>query len=107
LTTGKLSGAVDFAYLEGFAAGDQAIVDEVLALFREQAVGWAAQLVPPPPGWRDVVHTIKGTSRGVGAFPLGEACAVAERNGEGALAGVVTALRAAVEDITAYQATAR
>jgi len=32
-----ISGAVDFVYLEGFAAGDFAVIDEVLALFREQA----------------------------------------------------------------------
>jgi hypothetical protein len=107
LTTGKLSGAVDFAYLEGFAAGDRAIVDEVLTLFREQALGWAAQLDPPQAGWRDVVHTIKGTSRGVGAFALGDVCAGAERDGEQALDAVVSALHAAVEDIIAYQAAAR
>ena len=32
-----LTGAVDFDYLEGYAGGDQAVVDEVLGLFRQQA----------------------------------------------------------------------
>ena len=32
-----LTGAVDFGYLETYAANDQAVIDEVLALFREQA----------------------------------------------------------------------
>ncbi|HVY33347.1 MAG TPA: Hpt domain-containing protein, partial [Caulobacteraceae bacterium] len=32
-----LTGAVDFGHLEGYAAGDEALVEEVLGLFREQA----------------------------------------------------------------------
>ena len=32
-----IKGVVDFAYLEAFAAGDDGVIDEVLALFREQS----------------------------------------------------------------------
>jgi len=97
-----LTGAVDFAYLEDFAAGDQQVVDEVLALFREQAALWSALLDPASEGWRDAVHTIKGASRGVGAFALGEVCERAERTGPEGLDSVRHALALALADIAAY-----
>ncbi len=96
-----ISGAVDFAYLEGFAAGDSGVVDEVLALFREQAALWTPMLDPGHPGWRDAVHTVKGAARGVGAFALGEVCERCE-TGQESLDAVRTALDAALMDIAAY-----
>ncbi|HEY3797737.1 MAG TPA: Hpt domain-containing protein [Caulobacteraceae bacterium] len=97
-----ITGAVDFAYLEGFAAGDEAVVDEVLALFREQAAIWSAMLSPEHDGWRDAVHTIKGAARGVGAFALGDACEACEAAGPGALPRVLDAMQVALADIAAY-----
>ena len=73
-----LTGAVDFEYLEGFAAGDVTVIEEVLELFRQQAALWSGMLDPSFEGWRDAVHTIKGAARGVGAFAVGEAAAAAE-----------------------------
>ena len=75
-----LTGAVDFNYLEGFAAGDTAVVEEVLGLFREQAALWLRLLDPSAQGgaWRDAAHTIKGAARSIGAGALAEACAAAE-----------------------------
>src|SRR4051812_29576861 len=73
-----LTGAVDFAYLERFALDDTKVIDEVLALFREQAALWAPMLDGAAEGWLDAVHTIKGAARGVGAFALGDACDHAE-----------------------------
>jgi HPt (histidine-containing phosphotransfer) domain-containing protein len=96
--------AVDFGYLEGFAAGDRQVVSEVLALFRQQAEIWAATLDAGAPGWRDLVHTIKGAARGVGANALGDACAEAEAKGEAGVPAVRAALEAAAADIAAYQA---
>lgn len=95
---------VDFAYLEGFAAGDRQVIGEVLALFRQQAKAWAGSLDEADPGWRDVVHTIKGAARGVGANALGDICAAAEAEGPSGLPAVRAALEAAVADITTYQA---
>ncbi|MDP3175534.1 MAG: Hpt domain-containing protein [Phenylobacterium sp.] len=97
-----LTGAVDFAYLESFAAGDAQVVDEVLALFREQAAIWSSMLNPASEGWRDAVHTVKGAARGVGAFALGDACEAAEVEGPGKLGGVHDALDAALADVAAY-----
>jgi HPt (histidine-containing phosphotransfer) domain-containing protein len=97
-----IKGVVDFGYLEDFAAGDAAVIDEVLELFREQAAVWARLLDPGVDSWRDAVHTIKGAARGVGAFALGEACAWAEAKGVKALPSVRDALDSALADIAAY-----
>jgi HPt (histidine-containing phosphotransfer) domain-containing protein len=100
----KPSGTVDFAYLEGFAAGDLTVVREVLMLFGQQAELWAGSLDATDPAWRDVLHTIKGAARGVGANSLGDACARAEAEGADGLPAVRAALDAAVADIQAYLA---
>jgi HPt (histidine-containing phosphotransfer) domain-containing protein len=103
-----LTGAVDFAYLEAYAGGDQQVVDEVLALFREQAAMWLRLLDPHAAGdaWRDAVHTLKGSARGIGAGALAEACASAETAPEGRIAlgleQVRFALDLALADIAAY-----
>ncbi|MBI1405936.1 MAG: Hpt domain-containing protein [Caulobacter sp.] len=98
-----ITGAVDFPYLEGFAAGDQGVVDEVLNLFREQAAIWSRMLSPDSDGWRDAVHTLKGAARGIGANDLGNVCERAERDGAGVLPSVHAALDAALLDVAAYQ----
>ncbi|HEY8002788.1 MAG TPA: Hpt domain-containing protein [Phenylobacterium sp.] len=97
-------GAVDFGYLEGFTAGDRQVISEVLTLFREQAERWTAALDETDPGWRDLVHTIKGSARGIGANALGEVCARAEAEGPSGIAAVRAALAAALAEIAAYQA---
>ncbi|HRD29200.1 MAG TPA: Hpt domain-containing protein [Caulobacter sp.] len=98
-----ITGAVDFDYLERFAAGDQQVVDEVLELFQEQAAMWSPMLESTNDGWRDAVHTVKGAARGVGAHALGEACERAEIEGPQALPAVHGALDAALFDIAAWR----
>lgn len=102
--SGKLVGAVDFGFLESFAAGDTVVVAEVLQLYCREARVWAAKLEPDDPNWRDLIHTIKGASRGVGAVALGDLCAAAELGGPSKIAAVATGLAAAVAEIEAYQA---
>ncbi len=106
-----LTGAVDFAHLEAYAAHDGDVIDEVLGIFREQAAIWIRLLDPngPEANWRDGAHTLKGASLGVGAFPLAEACAAAEQGaaldaGQRAVifGRVQDALNAALSDIAAY-----
>ncbi|MFZ5669173.1 MAG: Hpt domain-containing protein [Pseudomonadota bacterium] len=98
-----ITGAVDFAFLETYAAGDAAVIDEVLELFQEQAAIWSRMLDPGADGWRDAVHTVKGAARGVGAHGLGAACERAEAEGAGALPAVHAALDAALFDIAAWR----
>ena len=97
-----IKGVVDFAYLEGFAAGDEGVIEEVLELFREQSILWGAMLRPEHEGWRDAVHTLKGAALGVGAKSLGQTCAACEAVGPGGLNAVRDALDEALADIAAY-----
>ncbi|MDE2487369.1 MAG: Hpt domain-containing protein [Alphaproteobacteria bacterium] len=94
--------AVDFAYLEGFAAGDRRVVKEVLALFRQSVDAWTPSLSAEAADWRDVVHTIKGAGLGIGARRLGELCARAEAEGPESLPQVRQALAEAAAAIDAY-----
>lgn len=99
--------AFDFGYLETFTAGDRQVIAEVLALFLGQAEAWAAQLDDPGEGWRDLVHTMKGSARGIGATALGDICDRAERGDPSQAPEVRAALADAVAAITAYMARAR
>ena len=107
-----LTGAVDFAYLEGYAGGDAGVVDEVLGLFQEQARMWLRLLDPAADagGWKDAAHTLKGSALGIGAHALAETCAAAEAAGTAdliertlRLTRVRDALQAALGDIAAYR----
>ena len=75
----------------------------MLAIFREQSAIWAPLLAADHEGWRDAVHTLKGASRGIGAFAVGEACARCEIGGPAGLGAVRDALDDALHDIAAYQ----
>jgi len=106
-----LTGAVDFAYLEAYAAHDGDVIDEVLAIFREQTAIWIRLLDPSGAAtvWRDGAHTLKGASLGVGAFALADVCAEAEQGADQEagqrtvlLGRVRDALDAALADIAAY-----
>ena len=106
-----LTGAVDFSYLERYAGGDPALVEEVLGLFREQAEIWMRLLDPGAEhdAWRDAAHSLKGSALGIGAFGMASCCESAERE-PGADLGrrsvlldhVRTALDAVLADIAAY-----
>ena len=72
--------AVDFAVLEAYAMSDTTLVREVLAVFCAEAMEWSRRLDADAEGWLDVVHTMKGTSRTIGATRLGDLCEEAEAN---------------------------
>lgn len=96
--------AVDFAYLENFAAQDAEVVRDVLELFLQQAQIWRARLGSGEADLRDLAHTIKGAARGIGARDLGDACELAEFGGPQQIPAVSRALQEAVAEIAAYQA---
>jgi HPt (histidine-containing phosphotransfer) domain-containing protein len=96
--------AVDFAYLEGFMAGDAQVIGEVLTLFGQQAALWRPRLEAPDRDWAALVHTIKGAASGIGANRLARVCAAAEADGGGDLGAVRQALAEALEAIAAYRA---
>jgi HPt (histidine-containing phosphotransfer) domain-containing protein len=106
------TGALDFDYLETYADGDMVVVEEVLNLFREQAALWLRVMDPHDPGegWRDAIHSLKGTALGVGAVALAQACSTAEwvlgdahMDRTLALIRVRDAVEAVLADITIYQ----
>lgn len=102
-----LSGAVDFAVLERMTGGDDAVGEEVLELFVEQAGLWSAMLDVRQEGWRDAVHTLRGAAAGIGAGALAGACAAAEAaepaEAPPLLERVRDALDAALADVAAYR----
>jgi Hpt domain len=102
-----LSGAVDFGVLDRMTGDDDAVAEEVLGLFTEQAGMWSAMLEPSNAGWRDAVHTIRGAAAGIGAGPLALVCAEAEvidqSLAEPALDRVRTALDLALADVAAWR----
>jgi HPt (histidine-containing phosphotransfer) domain-containing protein len=94
--------AVDFDYLEGFAAGDMTVITEVLELFRQQAEGWLGGLDAPGDGFRDLAHTIKGSAKGIGANALGDIADRAERGDASMAPQVRAALTDALAAIEGY-----
>ena len=102
-----LSGAVDLAVLEAMTGGDDAVSEEVLGLFAQQAAMWSPMLDVREDGWRDGVHTLRGAAAGIGAGELAEACQTAEAAEKAEapplLDRVRDALETALADVAAYR----
>jgi len=102
-----LTGAVDFAVLEATTGSDDAISDEVLGLFGQQATLWSPMLDVRAEGWRDAVHTLRGAALGIGAAALALACQAAEAADKAGapplLERVRDALEIALADVAAYR----
>ncbi|QGM98220.1 Hpt domain-containing protein [Methylocystis parvus] len=69
---------LDLVHLSRQTMGDQSLEAELLSLFDRQAAQFAPRLAEPcrpdEIGARaNLIHTLKGSSRAVGAFALGEA----------------------------------
>jgi HPt (histidine-containing phosphotransfer) domain-containing protein len=74
---------IEFAHLDRYTGGDCALNTEVLQLFENQMTQILQRLeclldAPDARAWSEIIHSLKGASRGVGAFPLGDAAAAAE-----------------------------
>jgi HPt (histidine-containing phosphotransfer) domain-containing protein len=75
--------AVDLDHLGRYTGGDKHVNEDVLRLFDEQIIRLVAELNDllasrDSKRWREVAHSIKGASRGVGAFFMGDLAAAAE-----------------------------
>ncbi|NWG71400.1 MAG: Hpt domain-containing protein [Parvularculaceae bacterium] len=75
-----MTSAIDMAHLDLYVCGDRALLEEILTIFEEQAAMWVARLEPalPDEPWRNAAHALKGASRGVGAWAIGDLCEHAE-----------------------------
>jgi len=71
---------IDIVHLEKYVVGDDALRDEILSIFSDQAQLLSEQfsIEQTDEGWRDTAHTMKGAARGVGAWLLGDLCEEAE-----------------------------
>ena len=71
---------IDFNHLEKYVAGDDSLRDEILEIFSDQVALLLDQfdVFQPDEAWKNTAHTLKGASRGVGAWKLGEICEQAE-----------------------------
>ncbi len=84
-TLGELSmstaSLIDMDHLDRYVAGDKSLRDEILGIFVEQADMWTRMLDPDAEdaAWKDAAHALKGASRGVGAWDVGDICAEAEK----------------------------
>jgi HPt (histidine-containing phosphotransfer) domain-containing protein len=89
----------DAAHFDHMTGADAALKQEILQLFRGQIANWTPALSPtaPGPNWRDIVHTMKGSARGIGLWALAEACEQAETKGEPGLPDVNAALAEALK----------
>lgn len=75
--------AIDWAHLARFTMGDAALENEVLELFRAHTIVQIQQLrdaVGNAGAWHAATHGIKGSARGIGAWPLAAAAEAAERD---------------------------
>src|SRR5690606_6414236 len=98
---------LDRAHSDHMTGADRAQQIEVLALFRMHVEGWSAAMASAS-GWREAVHTLKGSARGIGLNALAAACEAAEtsEDSEAGLHGVRVALNEALEALEQFAAEA-
>ncbi len=107
--------AVDISHFHAMTGGDGELQAEIIGLFRQQAEIWARLLIPDAPvqTWKDAAHTLKGSARGLGLWPLAQACADAEllasngqKDGPAITAGLAKVRAALEEALQALQSAA-
>lgn len=68
-----LAGQIDWAHLERATLGDPRLAAEVLDLFVRQSGELAMALRGLPPDVSALAHKLKGSARGIGAWPVADA----------------------------------
>src|SRR6201747_349187 len=102
---------IDFTHLFCMTLGDHGLEREVLALFDRQVHMLIARMGEvDPSSVPALAHTIKGSARGIGAWPVARAAAAVEVAAPAERASAVAALAAAAAEaratITGLLATA-
>lgn len=71
---------IDKDHLERYVTGDDALRDEILSIFHDRIEELRVQIDPgmDDTGWHDIMHAMKGASRGVGAWEVGDLCETGE-----------------------------
>ena len=87
--------AIDLAHLSRMTLGDHALEREVLALFDRQIDMLIARMAEVEPSCVGALaHTLKGSARGVGAWPMARAAEAVEAAPPAGLALALAALAA-------------
>lgn len=76
-----MTDAIDIRHLEQYVFGDRALLDEILTIYIEQTTMLLGRLeiAEDDETWRSTAHTLKGASRGVGAWAVGDLAEAAEK----------------------------
>lgn len=98
---------LDLVHLSKYTFGDRGLEAELLGLFRSQAGIYVTRLESAADAkeWRDAAHSLKGSSRGLGAWALGDLAEEIEHQDFADEAGRVDAiirLRAAILIVNVY-----
>jgi HPt (histidine-containing phosphotransfer) domain-containing protein len=74
------SRPVDLVHLSRYTLGERDLEREVLELFCSQSFRYLDQLrqSPSDQDWKDLIHTLKGSARAIGAWRVAEAAERAE-----------------------------
>jgi hypothetical protein len=91
---------LDRVHFDHMTGADRALQLEVLGLFRMQVDGWRLAFTGEP-GWREAVHTMKGSARGIGLSALAAACEAAETTPEAGTLSALNSVQAALEEALA------
>jgi HPt (histidine-containing phosphotransfer) domain-containing protein len=78
-------GPIDTDHLKRMTLGDESLEREVLAMFSAQSVSLIGALAALPAEAREIVHTLQGSARAIGAFAVADAAASLEtalKNGD-------------------------
>lgn len=97
---------IDLVHLSHMTLGDRALERDVLVLFERQIQILMGRIeIGPGPVAAAAAHTLMGSARGIGAFPLAQAAAEVEdaaaRGDTAAQNAGVDRLRAAIRDANA------
>jgi len=88
---------LDRAHFDHMTGADRTLQVEVLGLFRMQVEAWVSALGQGA-GWRDAVHMMKGSARGIGLNRLAAACEAAETAPDAESATALGNVRSALDE---------
>ncbi|MCB2096470.1 MAG: Hpt domain-containing protein [Parvularculaceae bacterium] len=100
---------IDLDHLNQYIAGDSALLDEIMTIFIEQAeqLSGALSQLPDDEAWHSAAHKLKGASRGVGAWKLGDLAETAEKTDAGARSGIAGEIAEAAAEAIAFARATR
>ena len=106
-----MTDAIDMKHLSLYVGEDEMLRNEILSIYRDQLEKWVTVLdeadaaTMPDNEWHHAVHALKGASRGVGVWAIGDLAETAEGFVGGVIdkadrrAALVNSLKVLTEDV--------